>query len=103
MTFFYKGKEIGQRELAVEYIYDLPIHELHNLIYTYLDQFDEEHLKDLIWSSLDNMGWTLKDFIRDALIILENDWELAYSMDTMLKGETVSLGDVEYENWAWAE
>ena len=49
------------------------------------------------------MGWTLKDFIRDALIILENDWELAYSMDTMFKGETVSLGEVEYENWAWAE
>ena len=103
MTFFYKGKEIGQRELAVEYIYDLPIHELHNLIYTYLDQFDEEQLKDLLWSSLDNMGWTLKDFIRDALILLENDWDLAHASNTLIEGETVSLGDIEYENWAWAE
>lgn len=104
MTYYYKGKEIGSREEAVGYIFFLPTRELYNFVYTYLDHFDEEHLKDMIWALLDNKNWKkMSDIIEDALLMMESDWELAYSMDTMFKGETVSLGEVEYENWAWAE
>lgn len=103
MTFFYKGKEIGQRGLAAEYICDLPYNELYNFVYTYLDQFNEEHLKDLIWVSVDDKGWTMRELIEDALCMIEDEWEDSYAMSCLDKGETTSLGEVEYENWEWME
>lgn len=99
MTYYYKGKVIESRAEAVECIHNLPIHELYNFVYTYLDKFDKGQLEDLIWSSLDNMGWTLKQFIEDALIMMENNWDVEYSADSLTGNETVSLWDLQYENW----
>ena len=99
MTYYYRGEEVGQREETVGFILTLPSNELQNFVYTYLDQFNEEHLKDLIWVSVDSRGWTMRDLIEDALLIMEGDWESMYSMDSMTEGETVSLGDFDYEDW----
>lgn len=99
MTYYYRGEEVGQREETVGFILTLPSNELQNFVYTYLDQFNEEHLKDLIWVSVDDKGWTMRDLIEDALLMMEGDWESMYSMDSMTEGETVSLGDFDYEDW----
>ena len=100
MTYYYNGKEIGQREETMKFIMTLPYNELHNFVYTYLDQFTEEHLKDIIWALLDNKGWKkMNDIIEDALLMMESDWEDMHSMDSMTEGETVNMGDLEYEDW----
>ena len=104
MTYYYKGKEIGGREDTMKFIMALPCNELYNFVYAYLDHFDEEHLKDMIWALLDNRGWKMtNDIIEDALLMMESDWDLAYSMDTLFEEGTVSLGDFEYENWVVVE
>ena len=100
MTYYYKGKEIGQREQAVGYIFLLPTRELEDFVYTYLDQFERGQLMNLIWASMSGAhGWRLRDLIEDALIVMENRWELMHSMDKLAEGETVDIGHLEYENW----
>lgn len=103
MTFFYKGREIGQRGLAAEYICDLPTRELERFVYSYLDLFERAQLEYLIWASVDDKGWTMRELIEDALIMMENKWEDSHAMGKLAEGETVELGDLEYENWAWSE
>lgn len=99
MVYYYKGKEIGQREDAVKFILALPYNELLNLVYTYLDRFNEEHLKDLIWASVDGDGWTKAGLIGDALLMMEDEWMGMYVMDSMDRGERVDMGYLEYEDW----
>ena len=99
MTYRYKGKEIGNRAEAVKFIMALPFNELYNFVYTYLDRFDEEHLKDLIWYSLDCRSWTMVGLVEDALLMMENDWEGLYDLDSLEEGESVFIGPLEYENW----
>ena len=99
MTYYYKGKDVGNRVEAVKFVMALPLYELYNFVYTYLDRFDEGQLKDLIWASLTNGMWTMRDLIEDALLTMENEWSDMYLMDSMDVGETVDLGHLEYENW----
>ena len=56
MTFFYKGREIGQRGLAAEYICDLPTRELERFVYSYLNLYERAQLEYLIWASVDDKG-----------------------------------------------
>ena len=76
----------------------LPYNELYNFVYSYLDQFTEAHLKDLIWASLTNGLWTMRDLVEDAMLMMENDWD-SYPEGYLSKGDTVDIGDLEYENW----
>ena len=45
----------------------------------------------------------MRELIEDALIMMENKWEDSHAMGKLAEGETVELGDLEYENWAWSE
>ena len=101
MTYHYKGKEIGNRPAAVNFIITLPYNELYNFVYTYLDHFDEEHLKDMIWASVDNRdkGWTMAELVEGAMLMMENDWEGLYDLDSLEEGESVFIGPLEYDNW----
>ena len=105
MTYHYRGKDIGNRAAAVKYILALPTRKLEDFVYTYLDQFEKGQLEDLIWASVYNgdKGWTMRELIEDALIMMENKWEDSHAMGKLAEGETVELGDLEYENWAWSE
>lgn len=99
MTYHYKGKDIGNRMEAVKFIMALPFNELYNFVYTYLDRFDEEQLKDLIWYSMDCRSWTMVELVEDALLMMEGEWEDSYAMSCLDKGETTELGYLEYEDW----
>ena len=104
MTYHYRGKDIGNRAAAVKYILALPTRKLEDFVYTYLDQFEKGQLEDLIWASVYNgdKGWTMRDLIEDALLMMEDDWG-SYPEGYLEKGETVSLGDFEYDDWVTEE
>ena len=109
MTYYYKGKEIGDREDTMEFIMALPYNELYYLVHTYLDQFTdtcsdqftEEHLKDIIWASADNRdkNQTITELVENALTMMENDWKELHDTDSLEEEEVMFIGYLEYENW----